>query len=440
MVQQLKKKLATLALAAVMTVGAAFQSIAWAADSGKAADGSGPANQRPFPQHTAYRPGIIKPNHVSQAQLDNDVRRIYDEWKARYVKQVPGHEDQYYVFYNLEGYAYPENAVTVSEANGYGMLATVLMAGHDKEAKTLFDGMYRFYKAHPSSINPALMAWQQVNIDGQIVDNPEGGSDSATDGDMDIVYSLLLADKQWGSQGEIDYYGQAREMMRAMMKQLVNQSEWTLKLGDWAQDTDAKFGKATRPSDFMLSHLRTFRQASGDERWGKTASKTYDIIHALFAGSSPKTGLLPDFVVKKGKTYIPAPTGFLEADTDGKYSWNSSRTPWRIPIDYMLTGDKRALKQLTTLNKWIQKATGSEPNKVAPGYNLDGKAIPGNDYTSMAFTAPFAVSATIDKSNQKWLNSLWKAMAESPTKDGAYFDNSIRLLVMITVSGNWWSP
>ena len=45
------------------------------------------------------------------------------------------------------------------------------------------------------------MAWQQAIINDEIVD--VNGVDSALDGDMDIAYSLLLADKQWGSDGRL---------------------------------------------------------------------------------------------------------------------------------------------------------------------------------------------------------------------------------------------
>lgn len=68
--------------------------------------------------------------------------------------------------------------------------------------------MYRYFRAHPSEINPDLMAWQQADTGTEIIDI--NGVDSATDGDMDIAYALLLADSQWGSSGEINYLSQAK--------------------------------------------------------------------------------------------------------------------------------------------------------------------------------------------------------------------------------------
>lgn len=396
---------------------------------------------RPFPQHTEYVSGSIKPNHVSQTQMDNDVRRIYDEWKARYLTKNPKASDQYYVFYNLEKTVEPENAVSSSEGHGYGMLATALMAGHDPNAKTYFDGLYRFYKAHPSVYNSALMAWQQVkDSKGNIIDNPDGGNDAATDGDMDIAYALLLADKQWGSSGEINYLAQAKNVSNAIMKHEVNSSEWIVKLGDWADNSDSKFGKATRTSDFMLSHLKAFKKATGNSNWSKVIDKTYSIQDTLYTKNSPKAGLLPDFAVKKSSTYVPAPPNLLEDKNDGSYYYNACRVPWRLPVDYLMSGDNRAVPQLKTLNAWVQKTTSKKPTKVMSGYSLDGKVLSNADFNSMAYTAPFAVSAMIESKNQDWLNKLWTHMASSPTKSNEYFDNSIRLLTMITASGNWWLP
>lgn len=400
---------------------------------------------RPFPQHTAYTRGVIQPDNVSREQLDNDVRRIYDEWKARYLVQAENQPKQYYVFYNKEEINPPPNAVSCSEGHGYGMLATVLMAGYDEDAKVYFDGLYRFYKAHPCATDPALMGWQQVIQDnGDIINTPpyenEDGSISATDGDMDIAYALLLADKQWGSDGEIDYLEEAKIMIYAIMKNDVNVDKWILKLGSWANDSDAAYGTGTRSSDFMLSHLKAFQAATGDPNWGKVADKTYAIIDSLYRNQSPKTGLLPDFSLEADGEYVPSGPNYLEVLYDGDYYYNSCRIPWRIPIDYLMSGDARAIGQITALNRWIQSSVEQEPGEINAGYRLDGSRIVEEEQNVMAFIAPFAVSAMVDSSNQQWLNTLWSHMASSPTDECTYFDNSIRLLVMITVSGNWWMP
>lgn len=377
------------------------------------------AVNKPFPQHTSYTSGTIKPNHVSQTSMDNSVKTKWNAWKAAYLKSAGTGKN--YVKYNSAG-------ETVSEAHGYGMLFTVLMGGYDSNAQTYFDGLYKYYTEHPSSLNPYLMSWKQNSS----FENIEG-EDSATDGDMDIAYSLLLADKQWGSSGTVNYLEAANHIIDAIMDNDINQTQWTIRLGDWANS--GSYNTATRPSDFMLSHLKAFQAATGDTRWQNVTDKTYTIINSLYTGYSSTTGLLPDFVVYSGGVYKPAPANFLEDANDGHYNYNSCRTPWRITTDYLISGDNRALSQLNQLNSWIKTKASNTPGNIKDGYKLSGTTF--GSYNSGAFYAPFGVSAMTSSANQSWLNSLWSHTAGSAAED--YYEDSIKLFSMIVMSGNWWT-
>jgi len=72
------------------------------------------------------------------------------------------------------------------------------------------------------------------------------------------------------------------------------------------------------------------------------------------------------------------------------------------------------------------------------GYTLDGGALPGQDFASMAFIAPLGVSAMIDTDNREWLDAIWIATVEADPID--HYEDSIKLLSMIVTSGNWWPP
>lgn len=388
------------------------------------ADLASAANARPFPQHISYTAGSIRPSNASQSAMDNAVKAKWNAWKNNYLK--PAGSGKYYVKYN-------SNGQTVSEAHGYGMLLTALMAGSDPDAKQFFDGLYYYYRAHPSIYSQYLMAYKQ-NSSFEDID----GADSATDGDMDIGYALLLADKQWGSSGAINYLQAARNCINAILQKDVNQDRSTLRLGDWATSGKSQgysYATATRPSDFMLSHFKNYLSATGDERWDAVATKTYQVINAIYENFSSNTGLLPDFVVYSG-TYRPAPGNFLESGHDGHYSYNACRTPWRIGTDYLVSGDTRAFSQLRKLNRWIRSKTGGSPGKIKAGYKLDGASFVS--YSDNAFTFPFGVSAMIEAENQSWLNAIWSRAVNGGTED--YYGDSIRLLCMFVMSRNWWSP
>jgi endo-1,4-beta-D-glucanase Y len=385
-------------------------------------------DQKPFPQHADYAKGTIKPNHKTRAQLDADVVFVYERWKKNYLTEDIGEKGQYYIKYQ------PKGAVTCSEAHGYGMVTFAYMAGQDIRAKDYFDGMFYFFKVHPSSGNPKLMNWQQAIKDGKVVS--VGGS-CATDGDMDIAYGLLLADKQWGSNGKINYKAEAVSIINALKESTVHSKYKTLKMGDWAVSEGARGTDATRPSDFMLQHLKSYKKATGDVIWDIVAKNSYGIVNHIFADFSPKTGLLPDFTEYKDGKFVPAIGKLLEAPTDGSYSYNAARTPWRLATDYLTTGDAGAKTQLTALNSWIRTEASNDPNNIRSGYYLDGKVMDGRSYQDLTYQSPFMVSAMIDAKNQQWLNKLWDNAVKN---NKSYFGDSITMLCMITASGNWWTP
>ncbi|WP_341942026.1 glycosyl hydrolase family 8 [Microbacterium sp. LWH10-1.2] len=399
--------------------------------------------QRPFGQHTVYAPGTLRPG-VGQERMDATVASLYDAWKDAYLTQNPYESDQYYVYYNGNGEAGEDapDAVTTSESNGYGMLITAIMAGHDPQAQTLFDALLRFAKAHPSSVDPDLMAWQQRDDGTAIVnttevddEGEEYGDDAASDGDLDMAYALLMADAQWGSGGAFDYLSEARRLMAAILRSEVHPTDDVILLGDWTRD-EIVFGRSTRTSDFMLQHFKDFAKATGNPRWTDVVDATQSASHDLFSRFSPTTGLLPDFAIRDGAGYRPVDPGFLEDDNDGAYNWNASRVPWRLGTDYLLTGDDRAQEQLSTMNSWLQTATHGDPSAIAQGYSLDGQPL--DEWTDLAFSAPFTVSAMVEGGNQEWLDALWEANTAEPVT--TYFGDSIRMLSLIVVSGNWWSP
>ncbi len=387
------------------------------------------APQRPFPQHVALVPGAIIPSHKTRAQLDDDVRRYYDAWKARYPTANP--PDQYYN--DVHGGAGPTaNTVTVSEAHGYAMVIVALMAGYDPDAQTIFDGLYRYFRAHPAN-DPQhqLMAWYQVRSGGQIVD---GELYNATDGDLDVAYALLLADQQWGSGGAIDYLQEARTVIGASLAELVNPTLHSV-LTAW--DPINGDASSTRTSDFMIDHFRAFGAASGDARWTDVVNECLAIDQTIQTNDSPTTGLLPDFVVHLDTTPTPAGANTFESSYDGDYYYNAARDPWRLGADYVLFGDAREQSILAPLNAFIRGAAGNVPAGIQAGYRLGGTPI-GN-YEDTAFIAPLTVGAMAGAANQSWLNALWDYLAGDLTATN-YFGDNLKMQVMIVASGNWWAP
>lgn len=371
--------------------------------------------------------------------LTKETIDFYEYWKEKYLVRNPYNDgkSQYYVFYGEQTYEQAGYAVevTVSEAHGYGMLIAASMADYDDQSKEIFDGMYRYYKAHPSDIGPNLMAWQQVDNGSAILDS--AGADSASDGDMDIAYALLMADSIWGSDGEINYKQAAVDVINDIMTYEVNQTDWVIQLGDWAHwsEPDDVYYSATRSSDFIVQYMPVFAEAAGDDRWLTLYDNTYAIINKITEENG--TGILPDFIVKDSSTgeFIPSPADFLESENDGNYYYNACRTPWRIAMDYLINGNPDAKKFADTLNAFIIKTTGGDPYNIMAGYTPSG--TPVSDWNDLCFDAPFIISAACSE-DRKWHDDL-RDMCLNYGED-VYFGDTITMLCLIVDDGGWIVP
>ncbi|MEU1258742.1 glycosyl hydrolase family 8 [Streptomyces chartreusis] len=387
------------------------------------ASGDGPAV--PFGSHTIpYADGILQPSGTTPA-LDQKVIDYYQNWKSAFVRQNCGN-GWYQVISPDADHPY------VAEAQGYGMVISATMAGADPDAKKIFDGLTKWMIDHPSSINPDLLAAEQDTNCRSV-----NGGDGATDGDMNVAYGLLLADRQWGSTGTHNYKQLAIKHINAIKQSEINSTTNLLKLGDWTEPGD-QYYNISRTSDWMVDHFRAFRKSTGDTAWDTIRTAHQNQITSLQAKYAPSTGLLPDFVVDTATNPRPAPGQVLEDPNDGAYWWNACRTPWRIADDAVTSGDSKSLTAARKLNTWIKGKTGGDPDKIAIGYRLNGTQIDSG--SEAAFYAPFAVAATTDPGSQSWLDALWNKMLATPIDTSSYYSASIQLQTMITVSGNHWVP
>ncbi|MGO5006848.1 glycosyl hydrolase family 8 [Bacillus wiedmannii] len=380
---------------------------------------------KPFPQQVNYA-GVIKPNHVTQESLNASVRSYYDNWKKKYLKNdlssLPG---GYYIKGEITGDADGFKPLGTSEGQGYGMIITVLMAGYDSNAQKIYDGLFKTARTFKSSQNPNLMGW--VVADSK---KAQGHFDSATDGDLDIAYSLLLAHKQWGSNGTVNYLKEAQDMITKGIKASNVTNNNRLNLGDW----DSKNSLDTRPSDWMMSHLRAFYEFTGDKTWLTVINNLYDVYTQFSNKYSQNTGLISDFVVKTPPQ--PAPKDFLdESEYTNAYYYNASRVPLRIVMDYAMYGEKRSKVISDKVSSWIQNKTNGNPSKIVDGYQLNGSNI--GSYPTAVFVSPFIAASTTKSDNQKWVNSGWDWMKN---KKESYFSDSYNLLTMLFITGNWWKP
>ena len=382
------------------------------------------AQSSPFGSHqTSYAAGTLFPNQYTQAQIDGYVSNYYDRWKSDWMRTDPG-GDGYRVVMDGAGR-------TTSEAQGFGMVIVPHMAGHDAQAQTIFDGLFTYSRAHPSVGNANLMDWAQPD--------PSGNS-SAFDGDADIAYGLLLADKQWGSAGAINYRQEAQTIIQAIHDSTIGPDSHLPLLGDWVNPSGggAYSQWTTRSSDFMYGHFRAFGEASGNTSdWDAVINATQDAVGQINAEFG--TGLMPDFVVVDAATGEagPASPNFLESPHDGEYWYNAGRTPWRFGADAVLNGDPISKEQAQRLSEFFQDSSNGDPNQILGGYELDGDPL--NSWSDLFYRSPVGVAAMtgFDADDQQWLNGIFDNAKEAHVN---YYSDTVTLNSLLIMSGNALNP
>ncbi len=389
----------------------------------------------PFPQHVTLAAGTLLPNHRTQAQLDQDVRTLYDAWKARYLVQAGTELDGHPRYRVRSGRT--ASAATVSEGQGFGLVIVALMAGHDPDAQTVFDGLLEFSKDHPSPLDPRLSDWH-VDAD----ESPDGlGDDSAFDGDCDIAFGLLLAEAQWGNGGRFDYGAEAAAVIAGIRDSTIGPLSKLPLLGDWVDPNGTTYSQyTTRTSDFMLDNFRAFAVATGDPVWGQVIAAVQVAVTQVQSVYSPTTGLLPDFlepVSAVDHTLRPADANFLEGPHDGQYYYNAVRDPWRLGVDAILNGDTTSRDQVRRISQWAAAMTGGNPALVLAGRRLDGTLLSGNDYLTTVFVATLGVAAMSTPGQQAWLNAVYDAVRLS---DEGYYEDTVSLLCLLAMTANYWNP
>ena len=380
-------------------------------------------------------------NLYTKPTLNMELLSFYNAWKTRYLMPVKGSSPlKEYLFYTLDQPT-ENNAVTCSEAMGYGMTIFALMSKFDATAKSHLTALYNFIKSYPSFYNKNLLAWQQIKDSKGNIVNAEATTDSATDGDMEISYGLLLAHKLFGEKNEINYKDEAVKRINALMESCVNKKDYILTLGDWVNGIkENNFKFVTRSSDFIVYHIREFIKFDtiNSSKWKLVLKRINSIIYDQMKSQSKNNGLMPDFFIKEKVQYIPPKVKVLETVHDGDYYSNSCRIPWRYSMD-MILNRAPVTTQLHTLNNWIKKETSSNPENIKSGYYI-ANGIPGKpfgDANNLSFIAPFLVSSLVEKGNDSWTISLWKTLINKPIDKCTFYENTLKLFAMIVATGNW---
>ncbi|AYE38971.1 endoglucanase [Companilactobacillus zhachilii] len=340
------------------------------------------------------------------------IEKRYQEWKKLYLQ---GNDQQKFVKTNVG-----KKDQTLSEAQGYGMLISVMAAKQGFGSQKTFDQLTRYYVRHQISENNPLMAWRQNQDDIAMVSN-KAEKTSATDGDLDIAYALILADEKWGSKGELKYNQLAKRLLTAIQNQEINQRTHLPKVGNWA--TMSQNENLVRTSDLMTAYFRKFAKYTQDSRWNKAVQNSQIILKKL--SSQHKTGLMADFVTVSGErlqlgTVKPKQ---VASKYDNQYGFNACRIPWRVAYDYQISNSQVSRKIVEKMDDFF-----ASQKRVTAVYSLSGKPL--EEYENTAFTAPIAYAAQVTLNSELKARYTKKLTARITADD--YYPNTVQMAALLT--------
>jgi len=364
------------------------------------AAGHAAAGNLPFPE--AKRPVFGLSPSVSAEVMDRVTDAAFLDWLGRYVT-TEGCPAGAYRVHRYLAYDYD----TVSEGIGWGMLITAIMDNDAHPTKSYFDGLWRYYRANLN--NYGLMKWK-ISRAG-IADDIE----SASDADQNVALALFYAHKQWQ---DADYLRAAKALLKKIMAYEVatnKRKEFILKPGTkWGG-----FG-ITNLSYYNPAYYRSWE--SYDRRFGQLLRRA-EMLYGYFSAHYD-TGLYPDWCTSKGgSTYLSY-----------NYTYDATHIPLKLGLDFRWNGEhSRELKKLTA---WAVKATQGRPELIVDGYRLDG--TPTGNYNNAPFVGPLAVAALAASNQQAWLDKCYAQLVGLGTGGRfGYFNDTLRLISLIIISGNW---
>lgn len=343
------------------------------------------------------------------------VKDHYKIWKKAYLL---GNKQQEFVKTNNKN----SKDQTLSEAQGYGMLITVMAAQQGFGSQKTFNQLTRYYVRHQISSDNPLMAWRQ-NHKGIAMTSTKEEKTSATDGDLDIAYALILADERWGSKGEIKYNRLAKKLLTTIKKKEINPTTKLPKVGDWA--TGPKSATVVRTSDLMTAYFRKFASYTNDGSWTKVAQNSQIVLKKL--SDQQETGLMADFVTVTGSKLKTGKIGAKEvaSEHDNQYGFNACRVPWRVAYDYQIYHSQSSKQIARKMCRFF-----ADQKQITAIYKLNGDPV--EDYTNAAFTTPVAYAAQVVANPELKVRYTKVLTGKMSTKD--YYPATIQMATLLASS------
>jgi endoglucanase len=271
------------------------------------------------------------------------------------------------------------NGSTTSEGQSYALLRAVYM-----DDQQTFNEVWGWTQENLQVRKDALFSWQW----GTRSDQTQGvlDEDAATDADQDIALALLFAAQRWDAP---EYQREALEIIHAIWKQetATIDKRPVVVAGNWAQGDGAGGSRQpiVNPSYFAPYEYRIFADVDPEHRWMELVNSSYEVlaqIHADPKFGGEAAGLVPNWIELDADTGALLPADENEVGTPPmQFSFDASRVPLRLALDWLWFKDDRARNALDNLS--LPRQELQRNGKLLAAYKTDDTPAVDYEATSM---------------------------------------------------------
>jgi oligosaccharide reducing-end xylanase len=333
-----------------------------------------------------------------------------------------------------------------SEGMSYGMMVAVQV-----NLQPQFDKLWKFartYMQYPSDAR--LAAWRHYfRWQGTVrPESPQswavefaGDVTPAPDGEEYFAAALFMADRRWGSSGEVNYREEAAKISWAMLHNrpseggrfpLINRQSNMVVFVPYQSSNDHSDPSYHLPGFYEL--FAEYGPSDDAEKWREIADVSRDY---LVKSAHPTTGLHPDYALFSGQ-----PTQGFQSSNHDQFYYDAWRVPLNMALDHAwFKADANMKAQIEKYHTFFSKHLG-EHNVSAALFELDGSNPSGGGST--ALTATLAAGALVSGAAHRklFVENLWHVNQQSGQY--RYYQQCVYLLGLLATAGrfqyDWAAP
>lgn len=298
-----------------------------------------------------------------------------------------------------------KNNITTSEGQSYMLLRSLIM-----EDKPTFDLVYMWTKNNLQR-QDNLFAWlwgKNSSGEYKILDY-----NSASDADVDIAFTLLLASEAWGQNSKSNdvesYLAEAIPIIQSIWNYETKYFGSQLVLMPGAAQTSSDDNEVN-PSYFAPYAFKLFQKYDEKHDWNYLVNSSYYYLDAVMAKTD--THLPPNWFRIQDNQII------LEDSSKSDFSYDAVRVFPRVYLDYIDSGESRALPVLEKTDFFVKKWIDTK--MFYTNYKANGELRDKDEFIG----AKAMLIPVISLKNKKIAKEMYKSKVERYIQDKQKWENS----------------